>query len=77
MLEGGLPLSSGGTVGNAYFINEMAVGFASSERLGGDYILGKHQDIFHLINMWLEAGAVVVDPKGLVQVQFLLDPPAP
>lgn len=76
MLEGGLPVSNGGTVGNAYFINEMAVGFASSERLGGD-ISWENIKTSYLINMWLEAGAVVVDPKGLVQVQFELDPPAP
>ena len=69
MLEGGLPVTSSGTVGNAYFINEMAVGFASSERLGGD-ISWENIKTSYLINMWLEAGAVVVDPKGLVQVQF-------
>jgi hypothetical protein len=71
MNEGGLPLTSGGTVGNAYFINEMAVGYAQSEKLGGD-ISWENIKTSYLINMWMEAGAVVVDPKGLVQVQYLL-----
>ena len=73
MNEGGLPTSSGGTVGNAYFINEMAVGYADSEHLGGD-ISWENIKTSYLINMWMEAGAVVVDPKGLVNVQFQLDP---
>lgn len=73
MNEGGLPTTSGGTVGNAFFINEMAVGYAQSERLGGD-ISWENIKTSYLINMWMEAGAVVVDPKGLVRVQYLLDP---
>lgn len=73
MNEGGLPTSSGGTVGNAYFINEMAVGYADSEHLGGD-ISWENIKTSYLINMWMEAGAVVVDPKGLVNIQFQLDP---
>lgn len=73
MNEGGLPTTSGGTVGNAFFINEMAVGYAQSERLGGD-ISWENIKTSYLINMWMEAGAVVVDPKGLVRVQFLLEP---
>jgi hypothetical protein len=73
MNEGGLPVTSGGTVGNAFFINEMAVGYAQSERLGGD-ISWENIKTSYLINMWMEAGAVVVDPKGLVRVQFLLEP---
>lgn len=73
MNEGGLPITSGGTVGNAFFINEMAVGYAQSERLGGD-ISWENIKTSYLINMWMEAGAVVVDPKGLVRVQYLLEP---
>jgi len=73
MNEGGLPVTSGGTVGNAFFINEMAVGYAQSERLGGD-ISWENIKTSYLINMWMEAGAVVVDPKGLVRVQYLLAP---
>lgn len=73
MNEGGLPTTSGGTVGNAFFINEMAVGYAQSERLGGD-ISWENIKTSYLINMWMEAGAVVVDPKGLVRVQYLLAP---
>jgi hypothetical protein len=73
MNEGGLPVTSGGTVGNAFFINEMAVGYADSEHLGGD-ISWENIKTSYLINMWMEAGAVVVDPKGLVRVQYLLDP---
>lgn len=73
MNEGGLPLTSGDTVGNAFFINEMAVGYAQSEKLGGD-ISWENIKTSYLINMWMEAGAVVVDPKGLVRVQYLLAP---
>ncbi len=73
MNEGGLPVTSGGTVGNAFFINEMAVGYADSEHLGGD-ISWENIKTSYLINMWMEAGAVVVDPKGLVRVQYLLEP---
>jgi hypothetical protein len=73
MNEGGLPTSTGGTVGNAYFVNEMAVGYADSEHLGGD-ISWENIKTSYLINMWMEAGAVVIDPKGLVNIQFLLDP---
>lgn len=73
MNEGGLPVTSGGTVGNAFFINEMAVGYADSEHLGGD-ISWENIKTSYLINMWMEAGAVVVDPKGLVRIQYLLEP---
>ncbi len=72
MNEGGLPITSG-TTGNAFFINEMAVGYAQSEKLGGD-ISWENIKTSYLINMWMEAGAVVVDPKGLVRVQYLLAP---
>lgn len=73
MNEGGLPTKTGGTVGRAFFINEMAVGYAQSERLGGD-ISWENIKTSYLINMWMEAGAVVVDPKGLVEVDYLLAP---
>ncbi|MCW8457413.1 phage capsid protein [Legionella pneumophila] len=73
MQEGGLPTTGGGTVGRAFFINEMAVGYAQSERLGGD-ISWENIKTSYLINMWMEAGAVVIDPKGLVEVDYLLEP---
>lgn len=73
MNEGGLPTTGGGTVGRAFFVNEMAVGYAQSERLGGD-ISWENIKTSYLINMWMEAGAVVVDPKGLVEVDYLLAP---
>lgn len=60
---------AGLAAGTAYMVNEMAVGYASSERLGGD-ISWENVKTSFLINMWLEAGAVVIDPKGLVQVLF-------
>ncbi len=62
MNEGGL------TAGDAYMYNEMAVGFASSERLGGD-ISWENVKTSYLINMWLEAGAAAIDAKGLVKIQ--------
>jgi hypothetical protein len=71
MNEGGLPTTAGGTVGRAFFVNEMAVGYAQSERLGGD-ISWENIKTSYLINMWMEAGAVVVDPKGLVEVDYVL-----
>lgn len=63
MTEGGL------TSGQAFMINEMAVGYASSERLGGD-ISWENVKTSFLINMWLEAGAAAVDPRGLVRIDF-------
>lgn len=70
MLEGGLPLTGGG-LGRAFMYNEMAVGYASSERLGGD-ISWENVKTSFLINMWLEAGAAVIDPKGLVDIQYVV-----
>ena len=64
MNEGGL------TDGKAFMINEMAVGYASSERLGGD-ISWENVKTSYLINMWLEAGAAVIDAKGLVEIDFV------
>ena len=63
MNEGGL------TAGQAYMYNEMAVGYCSSERLGGD-ISWENVKTSYLINMWLEANAAVIDPRGLVQIDF-------
>ena len=63
MNEGGL------TAGKAFMINEMAMGYASSERLGGD-ISWENVKTSYLINMWLEAGAAVIDPKGLVEINY-------
>lgn len=65
MNEGGL------TSGKAYMVNEMAVGYASSERLGGD-ISWENVKTSYLINMWLEAGAAVIDPRGLVEINFVV-----
>lgn len=73
MNEGGLPTTSGGTVGRAFLVNEMAVGYAQNEKLGGD-ISWENIKTSYLINMWMEAGAVVIDPKGLVEVDYLLAP---
>lgn len=73
MNEGGLPTASGGTVGRAFLYNEMAVGYAESEMLGGD-ISWENVKTSYLINMWMEAGCVVIDPKGLVEVDYLLEP---
>lgn len=73
MNEGGMPTTGGGTIGRAFLYNEMAVGYAENEMLGGD-ISWENIKTSYLINMWMEAGAVVVDPKGLVEVQFLYDP---
>lgn len=64
MNEGGLTATKG------FMVNEMAVGYASSERLGGD-ISWENVKTSYLINMWLEAGAGVVDAKGLVEVNFV------
>lgn len=65
MTEAGL------TAGRAYMVNQMAVGYASSERLGGD-ISWENVKTSYLINMWLEAGAAVIDPRGLVEIQFVV-----
>ena len=65
MNEGGL------AAGKAYMINEMAVGYASSERLGGE-ISWENIKTSYLINMWLEAGAGIIDPRGLVEINFVV-----
>lgn len=65
MNEGGL------AAGTAYMYNEMAVGYADSETLGGD-ISWENVKTSYLINMWLEAGACAIDPRGLVQVNFVV-----
>ena len=64
MNEGGLTATKG------FMVNEMSVGYASSERLGGD-ISWENVKTSYLINMWLEAGAGVVDAKGLVEINFV------
>lgn len=63
MNEGGL------TSGQAYMFNEMAVGYASNERLGGD-ISWENVKTSFLINMWMEAGCSVIDPRGMVQINY-------
>lgn len=64
MAEGGLP------AGKAYAWNEMAVGYGVADRLGGD-ISWENIKTSYLINMWLSAGAAVIDPKGLVEIDFV------
>ena len=63
MQEGGL------AAGKGYMYNEMAVGYCDSERLGGD-ISWENVKTSYLINMWLEANAAVIDPRGLVEINF-------
>lgn len=64
MNEGGLSDTKG------YMFNEMAVGYADSETLGGD-ISWENVKTSYLINMWLEANAAVIDAKGLVEINFV------
>lgn len=64
MEEAGLPS------GKAYAWNQMAVGYGSQARLGGD-ISWQNQKASYLINMWLAANACVIDPKGLVEIDFV------
>ncbi len=63
MTEGGLP------AGTAFAWNEMAMGYGSAERLGGD-ITWENIKTSYLVNMWLSANAVAIDPKGMVKVLF-------
>ncbi len=63
MTEGGLP------AGTAFAWNEMAMGYGSADRLGGD-ISWENIKTSYLINMWLSANAAVIDPKGMVQIDF-------
>jgi len=64
MKEGGLP------AGKAFAWNEMAVGYGSADRLGGD-ISWENVKTSYLVNMWLSANAAVIDPKGLVEIDFV------
>jgi len=64
MPEGGLPS------GVAYSWNKMAMGMAMSEKLGGD-ISWENKHASYLVNMWLEANAVNIDPLGSVRVNFV------
>lgn len=63
MTEGGLP------AGTAFAWNEMAMGYGSADRLGGD-ISWENIKSSYLINMWLSANAAVIDPKGMVKIEF-------
>lgn len=63
MAEGGL------AAGTAYMYNKMSVGYASSERLGGD-ISWENVKTSYLINLWLEANATVIDATGMVEINF-------
>jgi hypothetical protein len=64
MTEGGLP------AGTAFAWNEMAMGYGSAEELGGD-ISWENIKSSYLINMWLSANAAVIDPKGMVRINFV------
>ncbi len=64
MEEAGLP------AGKAFAWNQMAVGYGSGERLGGD-ISWENVKASYLINMWLSANAAVIDPKGLVEIDYV------
>lgn len=63
MTEGGLP------AGTAFAWNEMAMGYGSADRLGGD-ISWENIKTSYLVNMWLSANAAVIDPRGMVQIDF-------
>jgi len=63
MTEGGLP------PGTAFAWNEMAMGYGSADRLGGD-ISWENIKTSYLINMWLSANATAIDPKGMVKIEF-------
>lgn len=63
--EGGLPS------GTAYMFNKMAMGYVTSERLGGD-ITWENVKASYLINMWIEANAKAIDPTGMVEINFAL-----
>ena len=65
MAESGLP------AGKAFMINNMAVGMASNERLGGD-ISWENDKASFLVNMWLESGAAVIDATGMVEINFVV-----
>lgn len=64
MEEAGLP------AGKAFAWNSMAVGYGSGDRLGGD-ISWENIKASYLINMWLSANAAVIDPKGLVEIDYV------
>jgi hypothetical protein len=64
MTEGGLP------AGTAFAWNDQAMGYGSADRLGGD-ISWENIKTSYLINMWLSANAAVIDPKGMVKVEFV------
>lgn len=64
MSEAGLP------AGKAFAWNEYAVGYGSAEELGGD-ISWENVKASYLVNMWLSANAAVIDPKGLVEIDFV------
>lgn len=64
MDEGGIP------DGVAYMFNKQAVGYAANEKLGGT-IGWVDTKASYLINMWLEAGAVAIDPTGMVEINYV------
>jgi Phage capsid protein len=64
MDEGGL-----GGSNIAYMFNKQAVGYAQTERLGGD-ISWENVKSSYLINMWMEAAAAVIDATGMVEINY-------
>lgn len=64
MDEGGIP------AGTAYMWNQRAMGYAQTERLGGD-ISWENVKSSYLINMWMEAAAAVIDGRGVVRIQYV------
>lgn len=64
MAEAGLP------AGKAFAWNELAMGYGSSEEIGGD-ISWENVKASYLVNMWLTANAAVIDPKGMVEIDYV------
>lgn len=65
MVEGGL-----GGANIAYMFNKNSVGMAVNEDVMGD-ISWENQKASYLINMWLEAGASVIDATGMVRINYV------
>lgn len=68
MTEGGLPLASG-TDRDCYMFNKRALGYASGMDLSVhvDWVAEKTS---WLVNTMLKANAVVIDPRGLVEIRI-------
>lgn len=61
---------AGLTAGKAYAWNEMALGYGYEDSIGGD-ISWENVKASYLVNMWLSANAVVIDPKGVVEISYV------